>query len=233
MTQRGFTLIEIMLAILLLALLLAGTYGSVRTVVRATHSGEDVIDHVNRLRVAQEFLRHQISRILPMPFGQEDGTNNIVFQGEGDFMRFVAPMPGYLSYGGAYVQTLKLVNGSNGLQMQYTHALLNGFDLEKPSEAEEEPVVLLDQMQEARFEYRAFDEEGQLTDWSDQWEDSSLTPVMVRIAVTLRPETHTVWPNMEIPLLLDTSAVRQTLPNPLRRASQRSNGGHNITGAEP
>ena len=37
---RGFTLIEVTLAILLFALLLAGTYGSIRTAVRSIASGE-------------------------------------------------------------------------------------------------------------------------------------------------------------------------------------------------
>ncbi|MEO5559471.1 MAG: prepilin-type N-terminal cleavage/methylation domain-containing protein, partial [Dokdonella sp.] len=105
--EQGFTLIEVMLAILLLALLLAGTFGAIRTAVHAMHSGENAIDRTNRLRVAQEFMRHQISRIMPLAFGQDKNTNtNFVFDGTRNMMRFVAPMPGYLSKGGPYVQTL-------------------------------------------------------------------------------------------------------------------------------
>ena len=107
-TSAGFTLLEVMLAIVLLALLLAGTWGAIRTTVHAMHSGEDAIDRTNRLRVAEEFMRRQISRILPLAFGQDESTGtNYVFEGSGDSMRFVAPMPGYLSQGGPYVQTLR------------------------------------------------------------------------------------------------------------------------------
>jgi len=35
---RGFTLLEVMLAIVLLALLLAGVWGAIRTAVHAMHS---------------------------------------------------------------------------------------------------------------------------------------------------------------------------------------------------
>lgn len=70
---RGFTLIEVMLAILLLAVLLAAAFGGIRSAVKGMHSGEDLMDRTNRLRVAQEFIRHQVSRILPLPFGQERG----------------------------------------------------------------------------------------------------------------------------------------------------------------
>ncbi|HEX5123770.1 MAG TPA: prepilin-type N-terminal cleavage/methylation domain-containing protein, partial [Rhodanobacteraceae bacterium] len=127
---RGFTLLEVMLAVVLLALLLAGTWGAIRTAVHAMHSGEDAIDRTNRLRVAEEFMRHQVSRILPLSYGQDDSTGmNYVFEGSADSMRFVAPMPGYLSKGGPYVQTLKLVGGRNGKELVFTDAMLNGFDL--------------------------------------------------------------------------------------------------------
>ena len=42
--------------------------------------------------------------------------------------------------------------------------------------------MLLDQIQDGKFEYRTLDDQGELTDWSDQWDDPSVTPVMVRIA---------------------------------------------------
>ncbi len=213
---RGFTLIEVMLAILLLAVLLAAAYGSIRSAVRAMGTGEALIDRINRVRVAQEFIRHQISRTLPLPFGQEDGTGtNFLFQGEGDLIRWVAPMPGYLSRGGSYVQTLELTNTRNGKQLLFGHTMLNGFDLDKlrPDDMAE-PVVLMDQIESGRFEYRKLDEEGKLEDWSDDWEDPSLTPVMVRIQLTMRPEALVDWPVMEIPLLLDVGSARQSVRGP-------------------
>jgi general secretion pathway protein J len=211
--QRGFTLLELMLSILLLALLLAGTYGAIRTAVHGMHSGELAIDRVNRLRVAEEFVRRQVSRIMPLAFAQDQNTNtNFVFEGRGDFMRFVAPMPGYLSKGGPYVQTLAFVgNRRGGRELVFTDAMLNGFDPDQKSDVE--PSVLLDQIADGRFEYRTLDENGELTDWSDQWDDPSLTPVMVRVVVRMRPEAQVEFPEMEIPLLLDVGARRSTTLN--------------------
>jgi general secretion pathway protein J len=209
---HGFTLLELMLAILLLAVLLAGTYGAIRTAVHAMHSGETAIDRANRLRVAQEFMRHQISRIMPLAFGQDKNTNtNYVFEGERNTMRFVAPMPGYLSKGGPYVQTLSFAgNRRNGKQLLFTDEMLNGFDLDEKS-AETEPSILLDQIADGRFEFRTLDENGEMTDWSDQWDDPSMTPVMVRIVVRMQPEARIEFPEMEIPLLLDVGAVRRNV----------------------
>ncbi len=209
--SSGFTLIEVMLATLLLAVLLAAAFGGIRSAVKGMNVGENLIDRTNRLRVAQEFIRHQISRALPLPFGQESGTGaNFLFQGERDFMRFVAPMPGYLSNGGSYVQTLELANTRNGKQLLFTHAMLNGFDLKKLRKEDSEPVILMDQVESGKFEYRKLDDQGELEDWSDDWEDPGVTPVMVRIRLKMRPEALVGWPDMEIPLVLDVGAARQS-----------------------
>lgn len=215
--EQGFTLIEVMLAILLLALLLAGTFGAIRTAVHAMHSGENAIDRTNRLRVAQEFMRHQISRIMPLAFGQDKNTNtSFVFDGKRNMMRFVAPMPGYLSKGGPYVQTLSFAGGRRGgKQLLFTDEMLNGFDLDQKSE-DSEPSILLDQIADGRFQFRTLDEDGEMTDWSDQWDDPSMTPVMVRVVVSMLPEAHIDFPQMDIPLMLDVGAGRRST-NPARQ----------------
>lgn len=207
----GFTLLEVLLAITLLALLLAGAMSGVRTATRAMHAGEEAIDRTNRLRVAQEFVRHELSRTMPLAFGQEKGSGaNFVFQGERDFVRFVAPMPGHLSRGGPYVQSLELARGNNGLQLLFTHQMLNGFDLDKLSTKDVEPVMLIDGIRSGSIQYRKYDDEGKLDDWTDEWEDPQTLPVMVRIELTMTAESGIVWPTMDIPLVLDTSGgIRQ------------------------
>lgn len=208
---RGFTLIEVMLAILLLSVLLAAAFGGIRSAVKGMHIGENLMDRTNRLRVAQEFIRHQLSRTLPLPFGQEKGTGkNLLFEGKRDLIRFVAPMPGYLSNGGAYVQTLELTNTRSGKQLLFNHWMLNGYDADKLRKGESEPVVLMDMVDSGKFEYRKLDDQGELEDWSDDWDDPGLTPVMIRIELKMRKEALVGWPDMDIPLMLDVGAARQS-----------------------
>jgi len=207
-SATGFTLLEVLMALTLLAVLLVGALGGIRAAIKAMDSGEDAIDRLNRLRVTQEFVRHELSRTLPLAFGHDKNSNsNFIFQGEHDFMRFVAPMPGYLSRGGAYVQTLELARGQRGMQLLFTNRMLNGFDLEKLGGEKAEPVLLLDGIAEGRFEYRAYNEQGELGDWTRNWKDPSRTPVMVRLDLTMRKEAHLDWPVMEIPLLVDAGSV--------------------------
>ena len=207
--QFGFSLLEVMLAVLLLALLLAGTYNGITASVRSMHSGEAAIERIDKLRTVQEFLRHQISRTLPFPYARsKDGLKVEVFRGDGKFMRFVAPMPGYLSRGGAYVQTLQRAPGKDGMQLVFTSTLLNGFDMDKSKAAEESTVVLLDHIDEGAFSYRGLNPKGELMDWSEGWKDSSTTPLMVGLDLRLAAGNRIGWPRMTIPLMMDVGARR-------------------------
>ena len=220
MKTSGFTLLEVMLAILLLAMLLAGTFGAVRTATKATQSGEAAVDRINRMRVAQEFLRHQLSRIMPLGFDRDDSTGvNFVFEGDEKSMRFVAPMPGYLSKGGPYVQTLELERDGRGLALSFTNTMLNGYDprslgggIRSRSQGKKdrsEQVVLLNQIRRGHFEYRGFDEQGRLDRWTDRWKDQSLTPVMVRVVLEMDDSARIEFPPMEVAMVLDAGSMRR------------------------
>jgi general secretion pathway protein J len=216
---RGFSLLEVLLAITLLALLIAGAYSGIRAAANAMRAGEAAIDRADRLRTAQEFLRHQLSRILPLSYAQNDADGTAyVFEGKDQFMRFVAPMPGYLSRGGPYVQTLELARGSDGLQLRFNDAMLNGFDVQKSKSSDVEPVVLLDHIRDGRFEYRTLDDQGQLTNWGSNWDNPGVTPLMVRIRLDMQPGVQMPWPVLDVPMMLNAGAARPSVRPTLIRA---------------
>ena len=203
----GFTLLVVLMAIVLLALLLAGAYSGIQTSVRAMHAGERLIERIDRMRTVQEFLRHQLSRILPLPY--EQNTNGAyVFEGDRSSMRFVAPMPGYLSRGGPYVQTLALLPGDGGLRLVFSGAMLNGYDVDEEKTAERDPVVLLDHIRDGAFAYRKLDDQGQLAPWSDSWDDASVTPLMIEIALVMQSGERVDWPTLDVAPMLDAGAAR-------------------------
>ncbi|MCE7951776.1 MAG: prepilin-type N-terminal cleavage/methylation domain-containing protein [Xanthomonadales bacterium PRO7] len=212
--SAGFTLLEVLLAVILLGLLIAGAYGGIRASAHAMRAGEAAIDRTDRLRTAQEFLRRQISQILPLEFGRDDSTGMIhVFDGDARRMRFVAAMPGYLSRGGPYVQTLELAPATDGLQLRFRDTMLNGYATDKSrSDSDVDAVVLLDRIASGRFEYRALDVDGNLGNWSSDWPDPGITPLMVRIDLTMQPGVQMPWPTLDIPLMLNAGAMRPRMP---------------------
>jgi general secretion pathway protein J len=204
---RGFTLLEILVAVSLLALLIALAVGSLRTAVRAARSGEALVARTDRMRVAQEFLRRQLSHAMPLVFERmEDSGENRVFVADRESLRFVAPMPGYLSRGGPHVQWLTFERGIDGMKLVFDHAQLNGYDPDDPKgDSKREPVVLLEGFSDGEFEYRALDEQGELDDWSSSWDDTQRLPLLVRLRLEYDRDARERWPDLEIPILTATA----------------------------
>lgn len=197
--SSGFTLIEIVLALVLVSLIMAIAVGGIRMSRKAAESGEHRVEAVNAVRVTQEFLRRQLARVVPLAFDIDRAEGrNLVFEGEDDSVTFVAPMPGYLSGGGPYVQRISLERD----RLAFYHRMLIS---EEDDEAE--PVFLVDRIRRGKFEYRGIDEQGQLGDWSDKWDDSSRTPMMVRLSLEFQRDSGMKWPTLEVPLLIDVGGV--------------------------
>jgi general secretion pathway protein J len=211
--QRGFSLLEVLLALVLMGLLMAGALGGIRTATKSVERGEALIERTNKVRVAQEFLRRQVSNSLAMPFEQKQTTGEpVLFRGESDELTFVSAMPGYMSRGGAYVQKLAFERGANGTQLVFRHALLNGFDPEDAfADAEREPVVLLEHIDRARFEYRALDDRGRLDDWRDTWDQPGRAPLLVRFDIEFERDSRLPWPELVVPLRIDPGAITTAL----------------------
>jgi general secretion pathway protein J len=206
--QGGFTLLEVLLATALLAMALALAFGALRAAVGAVRSGEALIERTDEVRVAQEFLRRQFSHAMPLAFEEmEDNGERKLFEADAEFVRFVAPMPGYLSRGGPHVQWLQVSRERDGYALSFDHAQLNGYDPEMPKpEDARPPVLLLEGMADARFEYRALDETGELGEWTDAWDDPQQMPMMVRLLVEFEREDGRMWPTLEVPLRLAAAA---------------------------
>ena len=208
---RGFTLIEVVIATSLLALGLAIAFGTMRSASRATARAEASAQREERLRAAQGFVRTQLSAALPIPF-EFDGES-----GAATFLRatpakleYVATMPGYLARGGPYVQTLEFVHGDDGLQLQFQHRQLTS---DGPAEAERDPVVLLDGIEDGVFEVRTIDERGKPGRWQEKWNVSAQLPPQLRVRLRFRDERRH-WPELVVATRLG-AAYAATPPVPL------------------
>ena len=187
--HRGFTLLEVVVAMSLMAVMLALSLGTLRGATGATARAEATAQRDERLRAVQGLLRRQVGAALPMAMAIDPQSGEAqVWRGEARELEFVAAMPGYLSRGGPHVQTLELV----GDRLQFQHAMLTP---DGPLDPEREPTVLLDGIEEAAFSYRSFDDTGRPGPWQDEWPHPSTLPPVVRLKVRFKDEARR-WPEL-------------------------------------
>lgn len=208
--QGGFTLVELLLAITLMAMLLGLAYGGLRAASRSTTSGQELLEESGTIRVTHQFVRRQINQMQPLPFDLTDdnGETRVIFNGDSRRIQFVAPMPGYLGQGGPQVQVIELANGPDGLDLLFNHQLLQGFD---PYYAfPRDPIVLMEGIESAQFEFLAKDENGELLGWVSAWDTPDMLPVAVRLDLDLGEDSRSVWPLMATGIRVDELAMSQT-----------------------
>ncbi|MGA9572674.1 MAG: prepilin-type N-terminal cleavage/methylation domain-containing protein [Lysobacterales bacterium] len=208
-STAGFTLVELLLAITLMSILLALTYSGLHAATRSSQHGEEILAASGELRAAHQFIRRQLNQMLPLSFAVTDDAEaiRIVFEGDARRIEYVAPMPGYLGAGGPQVQLLEVVNGDNGeLVLQLSHALLQGFTDDRLSERD--PVILLEGVSSAGFEFLGRDEEGELTGWSTTWDQLDKLPVAVRLDVEFSEGLNLRWPDLAAGVRVDEQALQ-------------------------
>ena len=193
--RRGFSLIEVLMATALLAAGMALAFAALGNATRATEAAETESRRAERLRAVQGFLRRQLENAMLLPMELETGTGQaVVFEAEADRLRFVAPMPGYLSRGGPYVQTFRLARGAGGLRLEFEHQLLTP---EGPLETDAEPEVLLEGLAEARFDVRTLADDGEPGPWTDTWDTTAQVPRLVRLQLRF-DEARARWPELVV-----------------------------------
>lgn len=195
--QPGFTLLEVLAALVLLALLLLGVYSGIRTATRSVRSGTAAVERMDQLRSAQDFLRRELAQSLAQPIGRNDRGEDIYFVGNAREMRYVAPLPGYLGKLGPQLQRLQLVDDGHGdSRLELSLALLPPDG--QPPQPLGDPQVLLDHIRSGGFRYSGVDLQGKAIPPSANWSDGRLLPLLV--SVDLKIEGAYGWPLLLIPL---------------------------------
>jgi general secretion pathway protein J len=209
--NRGFTLVELLLALTLMSMLLALAYGGLRAATHATDRGQAILEDSSRIRMAHQFVRRQLNQLSPLAFAvSEDGEERTVFLGQPDRIRFVAPMPGYLGFGGPQVQELAIVRGQDNLELVLSHALLQGF--EEARLYDRPPIPLLGDIESATFSFLGRDENGDLAGWISSWTETGILPESVALEIEFVDDVYIHWPLLTASVRIDPTALAGLAP---------------------
>lgn len=196
----GFTLIEVILATVLLASGLALAFASLRAASATATRGEEVSRRDERMRAVSGFLRHRLAAARPIAYSLDESTGRqLRFSGDDGQMRFVADLPDYLGRGGPYVHTLRVVRDGDAERIEVDFAMALGGQTIAES-PQRPPDVLVDGLDAVRFRYRGMTADGQLGGWSDSWESPDTLPLQV--SIDLADQDGRAWPSLIVALPL-------------------------------
>ena len=192
---RGFTLVEVIVATSLLALGLALAFASLRGAGRATLRAEESALREERLRAVQGFLRAQLTAAMPIPFEFDPDTGQASFlRLEPQKLQWVSSMPGYLSRGGPYLQTLELLPAPRGQRLVFQHQMLGS---DGPLKPERERVVLREGIAAGRFAGRNLDPAARAASGESRGDTSAQLPPMLRLRLRFTDPAKQ-WPELVV-----------------------------------
>jgi general secretion pathway protein J len=180
--SQGFTLVELLVALTLFALLSVLLFGGLRFGMRATESGTARLDFTDQIAAASGFLRGQLADAQPLQKDDGQGNKSIAFEGEADSLEFVVLPPAFLAPGGWY--TLHL-----GVEREDGHALLivrwRLVRQDQTSDAVSQPQdsVLLERVRTVEFGYFGALASGDPPQWHARWHEAAVLPALVRLRV--------------------------------------------------
>lgn len=200
---RGFTLIEILIAMVLLSMTLLLLFSSLYTANKYWQMGERVIEKSEEKRLVIQFIRNQIAKAVPILW-VEKGERKLLFQGKSDELRFVSTLPAHRGGGGLHTLTLKVVETDSTKQLGLSYSLLNPDTVPfSNSNNDHEFVIIADDIDSISLSYFGKTKNDEEAHWSEEWDSEATMPQLARLRI--HSQKHSLnrmndWPHIDIPI---------------------------------
>jgi general secretion pathway protein J len=190
----GFTLIELTVALVLLALLSAVLYGSLGLAGTSLDRGESKADATSGMRLAHAFLRSNLEEQHPLRM-RKIAEFPLLFSGERDELRYAAPLPPRVAGGGIWFYRLAVLRNDANAPLVLERAQPDLNALQMPDFHEADRSVLAQDIASLKIGYFGRDAGANDADsptWRDRWDDPQRLPLMIRIEI--EPKHGVAWP---------------------------------------
>ena len=195
---RGFTLVELTIALVLMAAMGAVLFGSLSLAARSWDGGEAKVQQVSDMRTTQTYLRAQLSAQYPQRLWKAFELP-LLFAGEHNEIRYAAVLPARIAEGGVYYFRLAVVRNGEKSQLVQERTVPDLTALQEPEFRDAERSVLAEGIAEIKIAYFGRDAGSSDADapaWRDRWDDKQRLPLLFRIDV--QPVQGAPWPTLVV-----------------------------------
>jgi len=180
--SAGFTLVELLVAIMILSLFMTAAMGAVRIASRSTTAGVVRADTTEEMRAVSDFLRRQFAQLPSLTIG-EGKEERLAFAADQKRLRFVAPAPLYSRGAGLMIYTLAAKRTDDGREvLTLSYAPFDPGSERFESIRSTAPMILTAGFETVEFEYFGAEMDKERPGWKPAWrEDAERLPNAIRI----------------------------------------------------
>lgn len=176
--EKGFTLLELIIAFAILGLIMLIIGSSLRMGVRAWERGELIADDSQRLRILFERFSSEIRSLYPYQINKE-GKRNMAFEGKPESLGFVTSQVD-VNWAGGFKWVSYSVNGGN---LTVTEKIVPDKKLDESKGIE---TILETGVSALKFEYYDKNKDSWETSWDAK--EKGILPDVIKVTINLKPD---------------------------------------------
>jgi general secretion pathway protein J len=193
--EAGFTLIELLVALVLVAFLTTLVFGGLRLAVRAWARSHESVAQAADLWAVENVLRGAITRAIPAFASARSDDRRIVFDGDGESLALLAPLPQAIAEG--ITARMRFFLEPDGP----SNALIMAWRVDLPAARSgralsEDRVKLLDRVSAIHIDYLGPVQPGAPPVWQSRWSGQTRLPDLVRIRLERDGASLPKWPEL-------------------------------------
>lgn len=202
--EAGFTLLEIIVAVVILAMIMTTAFGALRLGDRSWEAGIKRANESEQLRTTGNLLQRQFNQIVPMVW-TVDNEPRIAFNGDRRQVQFIAPAPQHHGATGLFEFTLSAEGVEDDVRLVLNYTLFNPDHTSLGPSDGGRRVQLAERLKSVELEYFGSTKADEAPAWHAEWNTEQATyPEMVRLRVE-RESGALQWPELLLSLRAEQS----------------------------
>jgi general secretion pathway protein J len=197
-SQRGFTLLEMLVALTLLGFVILGVQNGVSFGARAWESERPRQSDIQRGQAVRNLLTAVLERAYPLAVRHDNDEPTIAFNGAERTLSLVSDAPRAVPDRGKHLVELELRPTGNRYELVMRWHPLQGSTPEEIGADVSGEVTLLRDVSDVSFAYMPAQAAGEHGSWVSTWPSARELPRLVRVSIKMDDGR----PGFELPLVV-------------------------------
>lgn len=172
--NRGFTLLELMISVVMIGIIVLIVGGAMRLGFRSVEGGERRIESSERMRTSLNIVESQIQSHIPLTYTVDGGERKFYFTGSRASMEFTTNFSIWTGERGYVTVGYRVEQDNAGKKALYASERTVGI-------AAMNDTKLFDDFDDIFFEYFYKDPTSEIGSWVDEWTDEASIPEKVTL----------------------------------------------------